>query len=146
MEKTEAESLQIRRLIAASPEKVFQAWTQPEHLMRWFAPSDEFTTQAEIDLREGGSYRVKMKAPDGTVHDLHGTYREVLPPRKLVYTWRWATEPEHGETLVTVEFHEREGKTELVLTHQQFPGSKAREEHTKGWSGCLDRLSRYFPN
>lgn len=68
------------------------------------------------------------------------------PPREkvfrawteLVYTWRWEAQPELGETLVTVEFLDRGGSTEVLLTHEFFPGAKALERHAKGWSGSLD--------
>ena len=82
------------------------------------------------------------KLPDGPVFYLSGTYREVRPPEKLVYTWRWEAEPEYGETLVTVEFHDRGGSTEIVLTHELFPTEKARGEHERGWSGCCDKLAK----
>ncbi len=59
-----------------------------------------------------------------------------------MYTWRWEAEPELGETLVTVEFLDREGSTEVVLTHEFLPTEKARGDHKKGWHGCLDRLAR----
>ncbi len=59
-----------------------------------------------------------------------------------MYTWRWEAEPELGETLVTVEFLDRGTSTEVVLTHEFFVTEKARDDHQKGWHGCLDRLAR----
>ena len=73
-------TLHITRTFAAPQEKVFQAWTDPKELTRWFKPSDDFSTlPAEVDLRVGGQYRINMKAPDGSPHTVVGTYREVNP-------------------------------------------------------------------
>ena len=79
---------------------------------------------------------------EGQTHIVTGTYQEVSPPQRLVFTWKWETEPQHGETLVTIEFLDRGGKTEVILTHERFPSETARDEHHKGWTGCLDRLGK----
>lgn len=138
-------TLQIKRTFAAPRERVFRAWTDPEELKKWWGPPGYATPSAEVDLRVGGKYRFGMrKLPDGEMFYLSGTYREVRPPEKLVYTWRWEAKPEYGETLVTVEFHDRGGSTEVVLTHELFPDEKARGEHERGWGGCLDKLAKIF--
>ncbi len=135
--------LQIRRSFSASPDKVFQAWTQKEQFGAWFAPSKEFKTIIhDLDVRPGGNYRVEMNSPDGKTHIVRGTYREVVPGRKLVFSWSWETEPHFGETEVTLEFFKAEKGTELTLTHRLFPDTPARDEHNKGWNACLDRLSQ----
>jgi uncharacterized protein YndB with AHSA1/START domain len=81
------------------------------------------------------------KRPDGEVFYLTGVYREVRPPERLVYTWRWEAEPELGETLVTVEFLDRGASTEVVLTHERFPSDAVRDQHGTGWSSCLECLA-----
>ena len=134
-------TLQLTRTFAAPREKVFRAWTDPEEVKKWFHPPGYETPSAEIDLRVGGKYRLGMrKLPDGEVFYLSGSYREVRRPERLVYTWQWEAEPELGDTLVTVQFHDRGGSTEVVLTHELFPTEKARQEHERGWSGGLDNL------
>ena len=136
-------TLHLTRTFAAPREKVFRAWTDPEELKKWWGPPGYGTPSAEVDLRVGGKYRLGMrKLPEGPVFYLAGTYREVRPPERLVYTWRWEAEPELGDTLVTVEFHDRGGSTEIVLTHELFPTEKARQEHERGWSGGLDNLAK----
>lgn len=96
-----------------------------------------------MDLRVGGRFRLGMrKLPDGEIFYLAGTYREVRPPERLVYTWRWESEPELGETLVTVELRERGASTEVVLTHELFPSAEVRQQHERGWASCLDRLAK----
>jgi len=136
-------TLKVTRTLPASREKVFRAWTDPQTLMKWFAPSDQFITRLpEFDLRVGGRYRIEMKLEEKT-HTVVGTYREIRPPEKLVFTWRWENEPAHvGDTLVTIELFDRGGKTELILTHEGFANEASRDEHNKGWAGCLDRLAR----
>lgn len=97
---------------------------------------------AEVDLRVGGRYRLGMRAPDGAaVYVCTGVYREVTPPSRLVYTWAW--EGQDGpETLVTVEFLDRGGATEVVLTHEGFADAGSRDQHATGWNGCLGSLAR----
>lgn len=144
-------TLQITRTFNAPRDKVFKAWTEPTVLKRWFAPSDDYSTPiAEVNLRVGGRYRIQMKAPDGSVHTVGGVYREIKAPQKLMFTWAWEEEiscagtgPEaQRETLVTVEFHDRGGTTELVLTHEYLPDAAARDKHGEGWTGCLNRLAK----
>ena len=135
-------TLHLKRTFAATREKVFRAWTDPEALKRWWGPEGFSTPAAEIDLRVGGKYRIAMRSPHGDTYQLVGTYREVRPPEKLVYTWAWEAEPEQGETLVTVEFLDRGDSTEVILTHELFPNEKVRDEHGKGWTGSLDRLAK----
>ena len=137
-------TLHLRRTVPAPRERVFQAWTRPEDLKRWAGPGDLTTPLAEVDLRVGGRYRIHMQAPDGTLHRVAGTYREVVPPEKLVYTWAWEEKPEEGETLVTVEFLDRGRGTEVVLTHERFPNAAVRDRHEHGWGGCLDKFGALF--
>jgi uncharacterized protein YndB with AHSA1/START domain len=138
-------SLRITRTFPAPREKVFQAWTDPEGLKKWFAPSDQFVTRVpELEAKPGGRYRIEMES-EGKTHTAVGVYREVRPPEKLVFTWRWETDPERGgETVVTIELFDRGGKTELVLTHEGFPTESLRDEHNKGWTGCLTQLEKYL--
>lgn len=138
--------LQLKRRFEAEREKVFQAWTEPEALKRWFGPPGYEATLVEMDLRVGGRYRVGMKKlPDGEVFYTHGIYREVRPPARLVYTWAWErSDMDVGETLVTVEFLDQGAQTEVVLTHNLFPNDEGRDKHLQGWQGCLDRLADYL--
>ena len=136
-------TLNLRWTFKASREKVFRAWTDPEELKKWWGPEGYATPSAEVDLRVGGKYRLGMrKLPDGEIFYLTGIYREVRPPERLVYSWRWEAEPEYGETQVTVDFRQAGNSTEVVLTHEFFPTGKARDDHNRGWSSCLDRLAK----
>lgn len=137
-----AHSLELRRTFAAPRERVYRAWTDAQSLTRWFAPSDKYTVVVHaLELRVGGAYRFEMRHSSGKSHMVSGTYRELSPPRRLVFTWRWEDGPEGPETLVTIELNSRGDATELHLRHERFATDAAVQEHTKGWNGCLDRMT-----
>ncbi len=138
--RTATPALEIRRTVPAPRERVFDAWTRPEEVRRWSAPGPMSVAVAEIDLTVGGRYRIEMQAPDGARHVVGGTYREIDPPRRLVYNWTWEDQPETRDSLVTVEFHERGTSTEIVLRHERLPSDESRVRHEHGWTGCLDNL------
>lgn len=137
-------SVTLSHAIRASAEKVFEAWTRPEHLRRWSCPEGATLEDVEVDLTVGGRFRIKMRGPEGETYTAVGAYRMIEPPNRLVYTWDWEeTEHQVGETLVEVEFRpEGEGGTLVVLTHSGFPAPEAAEGHREGWVSCFDKLSR----
>ncbi len=136
-------SLRISRTIKADRQTVFRAWTEPAQLREWSCPEGGTVLDAQVDLRVGGRYTIQMKVADGTVHTAAGAYREIERPRRLVYTWDWK-EGGVGETVVTVEFHDVDGSTEVVLVHELFPNAEAAERHQRGWTSCLNRLEGMF--
>lgn len=139
--------LRVSRTYDAPREKVFSAWTEPEQIKKWWGIESTYTTPiAEVDLRTGGRYRLGMQAPDtDQVYIVSGVFHEVLAPEKLVYSWAWEgeamTDMGDEETVVTVEFIERGSSTELVLTHERLPNDQARDQHSAGWNGLLERLA-----
>ena len=138
----ERPSLAIVRKLNAAPAKVWRAITEPEMLKQWMAPADAFKVPvAETELRVGGRYHIVMNAPDGQVHDVSGVYREIVPNKKLVYTWAWKTTPER-ESVVTIELRAAGNGTELTLKHEQFADEETRNHHEQGWNGCLARLEK----
>ena len=139
--------LEMRRPIRTSREKLFDAWTNPAQLKKWFAVAEGFTTPiAEVDLKVGGRYRLGMKAPgDNPLLIVGGVYREIVHPARLVFTWQWeSADLNEPETLVTVEFHEHEGVTDVRLKHELFTEVALRDKHGEGWAGCLNHLERLF--
>ena len=141
---TATNSLRVKRHVLASPEAVYRAWTDGSQLTQWFRPASDFETVVhELDLRTGGIYRIEMKHPDGSSHVAIGEYRELEPPHRIAFTWRWEGSP-MTETLVTVELAASDGGTELVLTHTQFQSEEQQENHLKGWTGCLAQLVTLF--
>jgi uncharacterized protein YndB with AHSA1/START domain len=134
-------SLTIKRRIDAPPEKIFRAWTEPKKITRWFGPEQVEVLHAEADARVGGLYRIVARSPDGEQHEVSGTYREVVPNEKLVFTWAWRSTPER-ESLVTVLLGADGGGTLLTLVHEQFFDEAARQRHEHGWNGSMDKLER----
>jgi uncharacterized protein YndB with AHSA1/START domain/predicted enzyme related to lactoylglutathione lyase len=134
-------SLTIKRRLNASPARVFSAWTEPQKIMRWFGPAGAQCTHAEFDARVGGRFTIAAISPNGERHQVGGTVREVVPDRKLVYSWAWHSTPER-ESLVTVEFKPDGEGTLLTLTHEQFFDQDARDRHQYGWNGALDKLEQ----
>ena len=131
--------LTLHRMIDAPVEAVYAAWTEPEMLRRWLAPGNATVVRAVADVTVGGTFLVEMRGADGRRWLTRGLYREVVPLRRLVHTWRW--EGSEVETLVTVEFEpESAGRTRLTLTHSRFTQEEMRDEHVQGWTGCLAKL------
>jgi len=139
-----APTLQVRRTIRAPRQRVFDAWTQAEELKRWHAPGPLTVSLAEIDLRPGGAYRIHMRAPDGNEHRVTGVYREVDPPKRVVYTWGWEGEHIVKDSVVTIEFHDLGGATEVVLTHAGIFDDTERAGHEKGWTAIMDKFEATY--
>jgi len=134
-------TLEVRQVVRATPERVYQAWTTPDLLAQWFAPSPTFAVVVhQVDLRVGGSYRIEMKPPQGPSHTAVGQYQELDPPRRLVFTWRWEEQPPR-HTLVTVDLQAHAEGTEVILSHTLFTSAEDRDNHRKGWVGCLEMLA-----
>lgn len=134
--------LQMKRVIKASPVELFDAWTKPELMKKWYAPGPKTVATASSDLRVGGAYRVEMQEGLETIYVAEGTYRQIVPNRLLSFTWNPCVSGPGYETLVTVEFKEVAGGTEVLLTHTGFADDETRGKHEHGWNGCLDSLTR----
>lgn len=140
-------TVRVERTFEAPAEAVFDAWTNPEVLRRWWKASPDYDdVDAEIDLRVGGGYRLAMRDPQaGEDHVVVGTYREVSRPDRLVYSWTWeGTGPYAGhESEVAVTFHEdAPGRTTVVIEHAGLLDETSRANHASGWSGVLDSFER----
>jgi uncharacterized protein YndB with AHSA1/START domain len=141
-------ALELSHRFAAPREKVFEAWTDPEVLRRWWAAAPTWDTPlAEVDLREGGSYRLSMRTDTGDVHTVRGEYTEVRPPERLAYTWAWEEGPEpvmagSENTLVVVDFLEDGDGTLVTLKHNGFGSEEIRDMHVHGWEAVLANLDR----
>jgi uncharacterized protein YndB with AHSA1/START domain len=128
-------TVHITRTLAAPPERVWRAFTDPAVLAAWFWPP-RFATTVEADVRVGGRYRIDGPGAEMAVG---GEYVAVEPPSRLTFTWRWDDQAE--ETLVTLRLAATDEGTEITLTHERFANDADRDNHAKGWSDCLDRLS-----
>jgi uncharacterized protein YndB with AHSA1/START domain len=139
-------SLEIKRFINAPPARVYKAWTDPAELQRWFGPEDVRTIKIDADVRVGGKYRWDLLKQDGEEWACFGEYRELVPGKKIVFTWKWDDDEswENHNSIVTVEFSARDGGTEVKLTHEQLPSEESRDRHSQGWNSVLDRLEKFL--
>jgi uncharacterized protein YndB with AHSA1/START domain len=133
----------LRRTYAAPRQRVFDAWTTPALAARFLGPPGGTTPDVAMDARTGGTYRIVFVRADGERLPVGGTYREVLPPERIVMTWRWEEDDAADEydSLVTLEFNEVADGTEVVLTHAHIASAKSRERHEEGWTFILERLA-----
>ena len=134
----------ITRVLDAPRERVFEAWTRPEHLTKWFGPRDFSAPDVSVDLRPGGTWRVCIRSPEGRDYWMHGVYREIVPPERLVFTHVWEEghdSPGH-ETTVSLTFEDQGGKTKLTFHKAVLESVAERISQGTGWSECLDRLAQ----
>ncbi len=137
-------SLVLKRRLKAAPEKVYEAWTRPEQMTRWWgATTNPKSPIAETDLRVGGRFRVQFWGADDQHHSVSGIYREVVPNRRLVFSWAWQSTPER-QSQVTIDLSPVDDGTMLTLTHEQFADQKACDDHRVGWMRTLDALEKLF--
>ena len=142
---TAARELVVERIIEAPRALVFKAWTEPEHVARWWGPQGFVTTYCKMDIRPGGAFRFCMRSPAGTEHWKRGVYREIVAPERIVFTFAWedaAGNPGH-ELLTTVTFTEHGNGTLLTLHQALFQTAEACDSHRAGWTSCLERFAAY---
>ncbi|WP_248310848.1 SRPBCC family protein [Bosea vaviloviae] len=133
----------MKRRLNASAAEVFQAWTDPALLMRWFGPENVRTTEVAVDPRIGGAYRVVMLENTGERHEISGSYYEVVENERLAFSWSWVTTPERVSR-VTVTFKPDGDGTILTLLHEKLFDEQAVKGHTHGWTGSLGKLEALF--
>jgi len=139
-------SLQIKRFIKATPDRVYAAWSDPAQIKEWWGPEGVRTRSLVADVRVGGKYRWDLTSPQGEDMSAFGEYRELIPGKKIVFTWKW----DDGEnwtthnSIVTVELFDRDGGTELLFKHEQLPSEESRDRHNEGWNSILDRLGKFL--
>lgn len=143
------------RVFDAPRELVWKAWTEPEHLMRWWGPQTFTSPAAKIDLRVGGKYHFAMRSPEGQDFWSTGTFREISPMDRLVMTDAFSNEQgeivspdEHGvpatgpsEFLFTLTFEDLGGKTRLTLVYSGMPAGEMRDMTIQGMNESLDKLA-----
>ena len=147
MVKPAGSELVLTRELKASRERVFAAWIDVKQASLWWVPRDFMPLSCEMDVRPGGTWRRRMRSPNGDIILKHGVYREVAAPERLVFTY--ITENAAGvidpETLVSVALADLGGgRTRLTLWHTAFETEISRDDHRGGWTGCLKRFADYI--
>jgi uncharacterized protein YndB with AHSA1/START domain len=135
-------SLVIKKPIIATSQQIFEAWSNPEIMQKWLFPWKKHKGAAVTnDFKVGGHYKLDMFGDDGVTYTHTGVYKEIILNKKIIFTWN--SDFVHN-TLVTIELHPVNGKTEVTLTHDLFPDEEIRGKHQDGWQGCLENLERLF--
>ena len=144
--------LQLSRVIPAERKRVFDAWTRPELMAQWFAPGT-VNKSMTADLRPGGEYRIDAVGPScdpnadpsqgPSTMQIVGIYKEIVPDERISFTWRGSHFPDE-HTLVTVDFKDATGGTEVTITHEHFSTAEIMGQHQRGWEGCLISLENFL--
>ena len=136
-------TLHLERHLPAPPPLVFKMHTEPDLLAQWWGPHGFSTPSIELDLRPGGAYRIEMQPPDGDHFTLTGEFREIDPPTRLTYTFRWdPPDADDQETVVTVSLRDLGDSTALTIEQSPFATQERRALHQQGWTESLDRLDQ----
>jgi uncharacterized protein YndB with AHSA1/START domain len=139
-------SITLVRRIAARPSIVFDALTTADGVAAWWAPEDLPAIVAEVDARVGGAFRIRFPTLDGEEHEACGEYLEMVPPRRLVMSWRWVhggvEEELDGVSRIEFELRPIDGGVELTVTHADLRNDHSAAIHEAGWVGSLARLDR----
>ena len=140
--------LVLERVVDVPRERVWAAWTQPEHLKRWWGPRRTTMTHCEIDLRPGGAWRYVLRDDEsGRVDAWSGVYKEIAAPERVVYTEGWEALPGH-DYVVTATFDEKDGKTTLT-SRLHYKSIEDRDGHIQsgmepGMRETYDRLGDFL--
>ena len=142
----EKTSLHIKRFINAPRARVYAAWTDPAQLKEWWGPETVRTRNFAADVRVGGKYRWDLINQEDEEMSVFGEYRELVPEKKIVFTWKWDDDDvwENRNSVVTVELFDAAGGTELHLRHEQLPSTESRDRHNEGWNSVLDQLEKFL--
>jgi uncharacterized protein YndB with AHSA1/START domain len=135
-----ARVVRIERTFEAPAEDVFDAWTSPEVIKRWFRPASGWREpSAEVDLRVGGTVRVVMRDPDGEPVEAWGEYTLIERPHRLAFTWTFADDPSNQQ-MIELEFTERDGVTTVLFVNSDISEEGRRDAQYDGWSTCFDEM------
>jgi uncharacterized protein YndB with AHSA1/START domain len=135
-------ALTVSRRIAAPPERVFAAWLDPDLLAGFMRPGDDVTVpHASVDARPGGRFAIVMRT-GGRDLPHAGTYLEIDPPRRLVFTWVWEDDRAQADQLIEIDFEEVDGATRVRFTHSGLWDEESVASHEEGWGNAFDNLER----
>lgn len=143
--ETKTLELTLEREFTHPVAAVFKAWTDTQALRQWMGPGEVTAPESEMDAREGGVYVFPMITSEG-VMVVRGTILEIVPNRKLRFTWAWDGEdgsPGH-QMEVCIDFHEISTGTLLAFHQINFADAGARDHHSLGWNGSFDCLEQFL--
>ena len=132
-------SLTITRTFRATPEELWELWTDPEKISEWHRPGPEYTVKHEGEAQVGGKYELNMTDHRGT-QTAFGEFQVVEPPRKLVYSWSWRNSPFKEDSRVTILLEPVDAGTKLTLVHDRLSSPESVRAHAQGWMGIMGNL------
>jgi uncharacterized protein YndB with AHSA1/START domain len=134
-------TLIIEREFQASPERVYEAWTNPELLQKWWGPEGVTIPDLTLDVREGGSWITTFHSDKMGKRVVSGKYISLEPPGRLVFTWGWLDNGKRGhETEVEIVLAKLNNGTKMTLTQKIFVETEHRDNHGFGWSSSFNKL------
>ena len=132
--------LVLERTFDAPIDMVFDAWTNPEHMNFWMNGKIQPDAVAKADLKVGGGFRMDYVDDQGCTHSHYGKYKEVSKPNRIVFSW--LSDHSEGETEVSVDLKESDGKTHLKLVHKLFSSQKSADLHDEGWQSLWPEMEK----
>lgn len=144
-DETELE-LRLTRYFEAPRDLVFKLWTDTQHLIHWWGPRGFQTLSCELDLRPGGAWRIRTRAPGGMEFSEYGVFQEIVAPARLDFThgFDFPGQPLGPVVTATVNFTEENDGTRLSFHQGLFETAADRDGHEEGWSSSFDLLSGYL--
>jgi uncharacterized protein YndB with AHSA1/START domain len=146
----EGPKVELVRVIKASKRQVFDAWTKPQTIRRWFCPGTITIADVSMDPRLDGAWLIETTngcQPDGAPVNQNsvvtGRYLRVDPYDVLAFTWKRSADPQE-ESLVTITLRDVEGGTEMKLVHERFLTEASRDRHQTGWESVLEKLAEFL--
>ena len=138
-------ALTLERHYPVAPQKVWRAWTEPEAVKQWWGPGgNDPVSLAQLDVRVGGRFRVVFGGAQGKDHEVQGIYKEVVPERKLVFSWTWPNSTPERVSQVTISLTPAAGGTDFHFLHEQLFDETVRDNHKRGWSESLAKLEIFL--
>lgn len=134
--------LEIMRVFAAPPARVFAAWLDLRQFQSWIGPEGIGCDVELLEPRVGGRYRLVMNTPERVI-PVSGVFKSIEPSHRLVFTWGWEGDPTR-QSLITLTFKELDGKTELTLRQEGLGTIESRDGHVRGWNSAFDKLDRHL--
>ncbi len=142
-----ATPLVVQRTYRHDRLRVFDAFASANALEQWFSPSPDIGTDVvEFDFRVGGRYRIVFAFPDAAETSIRGEFNRIERPIQLCFTWSWEKPDPHAgiDTLVTIDFIDAAGTTEVIVSHEKLEGTEMKARHSAGWLGAMQRLQAWL--
>lgn len=135
--------LEVTRIFAASPSKVFDAWMNREQWQAWIGPEGMMCEVPLMEPFEGGNFQIKMKISEDNIIPVVGVFREIEKSHRIVFTWGRAGDA-LSQSVITVMLNAINERTELTLQHTGLSSIESRNDHERGWNGTFNKLERHL--